>query len=291
MQEKIKEAWLGLYNQINKFGQGTSNYNSENINNVIRKFSPQQQKLGFIMSSTKHQLHSFLDPNYYYQKPEGLSVLEKTIIEDLSQIRLIQKRQQNQNTQFCISELLHNFMLQDPQIKVGINCQIIVETNFMIYIEVDQDKRSSKKPSNDDINSVLDLIKDFCDIKVVFPHMIVAQLTQLSVLKAYKRKQMTSQLIIDFLNKWCSKKRIQYVQEKNKINKQFELRKKQGKMPLEFLKLFQEEYEMPLVPENVIQQLELWEFEQDIYNEEKLEQLGKKQQELDQEEDLETLKN
>lgn len=32
--------------------------------------------------------------------------------------------------------MLHNFLIADPKIRVDLNCEIIVETNFMVYIEI-----------------------------------------------------------------------------------------------------------------------------------------------------------
>lgn len=152
---------------------------------------------------------------------------------------------------FTCSRLLHNFIFQEIELNVGINCKIIVETNFRVYIEIigseeGQDPSLPLQPLRRErpqsefqgrVNDVKKLVQDFLDIEVVFPHLIVANITESQINQAFQN-EITSKLIISFFEKCASKERLQYVKEKQ-TQQNLDILAIQ-KEKLSFLKIYQE---------------------------------------------------
>lgn len=102
--------------------------------------------------------------------------------------------------------------------------------------------------------------------------MIIGKITRESVLEAFK-KNITADQLIEFLNKNINPDKIRLMSENTKkqsINLVFDEEKRR---PLEFLRLYNQKNENKSkkdcfkrfsIPDNVIQQLKLWEKEKNL---------------------------
>lgn len=183
---------------------------------------------------------------YSYKLDEDLD--HKEIINDLYSIGLIWKKSADSN-EFVLTPLLSNFLFEKPHtFNTESNLNLIVETNFKIYAY-----------SNSALH--IDLLNLFAQLEYKLPNLIVASLTQRSIKNAYKTGIRREQ-IIKFLNKNIhSAQRALTEREKAKTHNAGP-----GGDILEKIKIdsmYGTDGEN-LIPENVRQQLDMWEREKEI---------------------------
>jgi len=225
---------------------------------LIQKRKKEPQKifgilcaLNLCISEVKTTSESKSGLTYYGYKYEDDSD-QKEIINDLFLIGLIWKKTHESN-EFFITPLLSNFLFEKPHtFNTESNLNLIVETNFKIYAY-----------SNSPFHT--DLLNHFALIEYKLPNLIVASLTQKTIKNAFQ-KGIRREQIVKFLNK-------------NVHNAQKALAEKEkmrahnvgpGGDILEKIKvdsMYSVEGES-IIPENVRQQLEMWEREKDVYFEE-----------------------
>ena len=107
----------------------------------------------------------------------------------------------------------------------------------------------------------------FCEIKYRLPNLIIAVMTRESVLKAFKNN-ITAEQLIEFLNKNINPEKIKMMSQNTQKKHTSKLTEEDKKKPLEYLRLFsKEKNETNLqysIPDNIIQQLKLWEVERNL---------------------------
>lgn len=134
---------------------------------------------------------------------------------------------------------------------IDIRCNIIVEANFRIYAYLE-----SRHEMEEQI--LFNLLSLFAEIKYRFPNLIIADLNDISVMRAYK-KNLKAEQIIQFLE-MNNHNPLQHQPEKKTSTA---LQQAEVKKRLSFLRVFQEESvnENPILPHNIFQQLNLWQQE------------------------------
>lgn len=110
-------------------------------------------------------------------------------------------------------------------------------------------------------------LEHFCEIKYRLPNLIIAYMTRESVLKAF-RNNITAEQLIEFLNKNINPEKIKMMSKNTQKKHISKLTEEDKKKPLEYLRLFSKEKletgSEYSIPDNIIQQLKLWEMEKKL---------------------------
>jgi len=104
------------------------------------------------------------------------------ILNDFTKLGLVR----NIGNKYIVTKLLKNFSFEKQGIDMKFKFNIIIETNFKIYVY----------SLNDFIGK---LLENFAEIEYKFPGFIVAELKRESVMKLY-RNQINSEQLIEFLS-------------------------------------------------------------------------------------------
>lgn len=290
MKENVKKNWRKIHETIvggrNCLREESNLFKVLIKSELCRKNSLQstitEKGFHFILKCTSDQINSFLydysaivlkenqyqiifelnlcypEQAYSLTHKDGtfLSDYEKMVINDFKEIGLI-FQPKNRPDIFYITPLFCNCIYEKEQKDIEFAADIIVETNFKLYAYSVSD-------------FILKLLEHFCEIQYILPNLIIGNLTRESVLKAFKNS-ITADQLIEFLNKNINPQKIKQMTEnthKKIVNRILDDEKRK---PLEYLRLYRKETrkEEFSIPDNVIQQLKLWENEKNLEYSEK----------------------
>jgi len=176
---------------------------------------------------------------------------QKDILDDLFQIGLIWK-DSKEGSDFIVTPLVTNFLYEKShKFNTESNLNLIVETNFRIYAYTQSSFHES-------------LLRLFTKIDYKLPNMIVGTLTEESIKKAVNTGIKKEQ-IIKFMNKNIHPAQRNLVEkEKAKANYAHVMGTTDILEKIKNDSMYSGSTEN-MIPENILQQIEMWENEKEMH--------------------------